>query len=64
MDLQATQKLGKRWSLAKLAAFLCFAIACGFLAGSLAHPVKARSGHAAGGSVDHLRSTLAPSPRS
>jgi len=63
MDFQATQKFGRRWSFAKLAAFLCFAAACAFLAGSLAHPVKARSGLSGTASIDHLRSTLAASPR-
>jgi len=36
MDLQAAHKMnGKRWSLTKFAAFLCFAAACGLLIGSL-----------------------------
>ncbi len=44
MDLQAAHKMnGKKWSWAKLAAFLCFATACGLLIGSLtnAHAAKA-----------------------
>ena len=37
MDLQTAQRLsGKRWQIAKLAALLCFAVACGLLVSSLA----------------------------
>jgi len=37
MDLQTAQRLsGRRWQLAKLAALLCFAVACGLLVTSLA----------------------------
>jgi hypothetical protein len=37
MDLQAAHQMnGKRWSWIKIAAFLCFAAACGLLIGSLA----------------------------
>jgi uncharacterized membrane protein len=36
MDLQAAYRMGrKRWSLAKLAALICFITACGLLIGSL-----------------------------
>jgi hypothetical protein len=37
MDLQTAQRLsGRRWQIAKLAALLCFVIACGLLVSSLA----------------------------
>jgi hypothetical protein len=37
MDLQAAHRMnGKRWSWTKIAAFVCFACACGLLIGSLA----------------------------
>ena len=37
MDLQTAQRLsGRRWQVAKLAALLCFAVACGLLISSLA----------------------------
>jgi hypothetical protein len=37
MDLQTAQRLsGRRWQIAKLAALLCFAVACGLLLTSLA----------------------------
>jgi hypothetical protein len=37
MDLQTAQRLsGRRWQIGKLAALLCFAIACGLLISSLA----------------------------
>jgi hypothetical protein len=37
MDLQTAQRLsGRRWQMAKLAALLCFAVACGLLVTSLA----------------------------
>jgi putative copper export protein len=37
MDLQTAQRLsGRRWQIAKLAALLCLAIACGLLISSLA----------------------------
>ena len=37
MDLQTAQRLsGRRWQIAKLAALLCFAVACGLLISSLA----------------------------
>ena len=36
MDLQTAQRLsGRRWQVAKLAALLCFALACGLLVSSL-----------------------------
>jgi hypothetical protein len=36
MDLQAAHTMNsKKWSLAKIAAFICFAAACGLLMGSL-----------------------------
>jgi hypothetical protein len=44
MDLEATLKMnGKRGSWPKLAAFLCFAVACLLLIGSLAAPPIART---------------------
>jgi hypothetical protein len=44
MDLQAFQLAsGKRWSLAKLAVFLCFAAACALLIGSLLMPSRAKA---------------------
>jgi hypothetical protein len=44
MDLQASQLTSeKRWSLAKLAAFICFAVACALLLGSLFIPSKAKA---------------------
>ena len=45
MDLQAAHKLnGTRWSLTRVAAFLCFAAACGLLIGSLnGGPAAARA---------------------
>jgi hypothetical protein len=37
MDLQTAQRLsGRRWQIAKLAALLCFVVACGLLVSSLA----------------------------
>jgi hypothetical protein len=36
MDLQAAYKMNRKgWSFTKFAAFLCFAVACGLLIGSL-----------------------------
>ena len=45
MDLQAAEMLsGKRWSLTKVTALVCFALACGLLIGSLLTPAKAEAG--------------------
>lgn len=42
MDLQAAQMLnGRRWSPIKLAALVCFLMACGLLIGSLMMAAKA-----------------------
>jgi hypothetical protein len=36
MDMHTAQRLsGKRWQIAKLAALLCFVVACGLLVSSL-----------------------------
>ena len=44
MDLEQAQMLsGRRWSAAKLAALICFALACGLLIGSLLMPAKAKA---------------------
>jgi hypothetical protein len=44
MDLQAFQLVsGKRWSVARLAMFVCFMVACALLIGSLLLPNKARA---------------------
>jgi hypothetical protein len=41
MDLQAADMSGgRRWSLTKLAAAACFALACAFLIGSLLMPAS------------------------
>lgn len=44
MDLQAAHQMnGKKWSWTKIAAFLCFAVACGLLIGSLAGSPAAKA---------------------
>jgi hypothetical protein len=44
MDLQAFQLVsGRRWSFVKLAVFVCFAVACALLIGSLLMPSKAKA---------------------
>jgi hypothetical protein len=41
MDMHSAQLLsGRRWQIAKLAALLCFAVACGLLVSSLAASPK------------------------
>ncbi|MCB1549398.1 MAG: hypothetical protein KDJ41_16435 [Hyphomicrobiaceae bacterium] len=38
LDLQAAERLnGRGWQFAKLAAFFCFALACGLMVVQLAH---------------------------
>ena len=55
MDLQAAGKLnGKNWSLAKIAAFICFAAACGLLIGSLSGFPNAKA-NAAKWTTDSIR---------
>ncbi len=45
MDLHSALRLdGTRWKLARLGAFLCFALACGLLVVSLASPSRAAIG--------------------
>ena len=44
MDLQAFQLVGGRqWSFVKLAVFVCFAVACALLIGSLLMPARAKA---------------------
>jgi hypothetical protein len=44
MDLQSFQLVsGRRWSFAKLAVFVCFAVACALLIGSLLMPSRAKA---------------------
>jgi hypothetical protein len=44
MDLQASLSIsGRRWSFAKLAVIVCFAVACALLIGSLMLPSKVKA---------------------
>jgi hypothetical protein len=63
MDLQAAHTSSRRWPLAKIAALVCFATACGFLIGSLAQPAKARLGNAGSTGIDQIGFASAVSPR-
>lgn len=53
MDLQTAQRLsGRRWQIAKLAALLCFVVACGLLVSSLA--ASSHAGAGAGESIPSI----------